>query len=412
MNTKQRLSRDFVRAAQRDWADQASKLLWQLILECCASQTEAHTKAHTELQTQLVVHDAPQTVVHDAPQTAPIKNTLMLNTTTMTPADKSFLHAALQRAMRVACRNDAEATVRSIWACLNRTNEAEMLFCHGCDMYTPARLMKDCYPWHVRPHAALCAFLVTVEYNSPRALQALLELKLYAHLSKSDSAHPSKSALEQDNVLLDVNAFDGRGRSDSAVYYACNNSRAEATRLLIRAKARLDVGCLFDLHSSSYDVDSFRSWTPLHAAVQGAGKTTSVKNAKCNAKCEAKRNAKCIRHLLAAKADVNAVYLHDDSDDDDDYPESVLETAVASSNPGAVRALLRAKACVGRDGNSNVLNQARERLLDAEFGCKDQEQLLDVEYRYLNAMIMNKIATKTAQRMRVICRLLEEATKT
>jgi hypothetical protein len=396
MNPKQRLSRDFVRAAQRDWADQASNLLWQLILECCASQTEAQTEAHTELQKKLVVHDAPQIVVHDAPQTvvhdAPktvvhdAPKTLMLNTTTMTPADKSFLHAALQRAMRVACRNDAETTVRSIWTCLNRTNEAETLFCHGCDMYTPARLVKDCYPCRVRPHAALCAFLVTVEYNSPRALQALLELKLYAHPSKSDSAHASE---RQDNFLLDVNAFDARGRYNSAVYYACNNSRAEATRLLIRAKARLDVGALYDLHSSSYDVDSFRSWTPLHAAVQTAVKTKSVKNAKCNANCEAKRNAKCIRHLLAAKADVNAVFSHDDHN-----TESVLKTAVASGNPGAVRALLRAKACVGRNGNSNVLNKARERLLDAE----------------LNDMIKDKSATKTVQRMRVICRLLEEAT--
>ena len=222
---------------------------------------------------------------------------------------------ATQCAIKMACANDCAATVHIIWKCLNEldcavlTNGAEWSFFGGrfCKLY---------------------AFRVAIGNNSLRALQALLDLRL----GRCTLGIPE--VIWTPEPLFNVNQIPRNENShgsispwlagNSVLYDACRAGRAKAVELLIRAKARVDVGYLSDAYPESYDKDLHRSWTPMH----------------CSA---AHGHTDCVRVLLRAKADANVVFLPEDYDFFCDQGRQPLHVAIENGNVGAVKVLLRAR---------------------------------------------------------------------
>lgn len=340
--------------------------------------------------------------------------------------DKLAQSRALGRAIEVACRNDCADTISSLWACLNEADEhgeSEEKFWHGCYCcavdFDPSEVRGD-----VRHKATLGVFRKVLAHNSMNALEVFMKLRRplprknqqrkdqeQSEQERSQQELLSKNAANNKNdanniawstePLLDVDAFNGS--SSSALFYACAYGRAGAARLLLEAKARVDVGFMGSVGSypgwvaRRWEEDGECSWSPLHEAANVG-------------------SAACVSVLIAARANVNARYDPDDPSNDHRNLAmcTPLHIAVWEGHARAVNVLLRAKADLDRVCEINASPFARQTpLLLAHRALGVCERNISESFR--DHVLDWKEATERKERceavasMRDICRQLEEA---
>jgi ankyrin repeat protein len=345
--------------------------------------------------------------------------------------DKLARSRTLGRAIDVACRNDCAETISSLWTCLNEADEhgeSEEKFWHGCYCcavdFDPLEIRGD-----VRHRATLGVFRKVLAHNSMNALEVFMKLRRplprknqerkdqeqsdqergQQELLSKNAANNKNDAngTKRSNIawstepLLDVDAFDGS--SSSALFYACAYGRAGAARLLLEAKARVDVGFMGSVGSypgwvaRRWEEDGECSWSPLHEAANVG-------------------SAACVSVLIAARANVNARYDPDDLSNDHRYLAmcTPLHIAVWGGHARAVNVLLRAKADLDRVCQINTSPFERQTpLLLAHRALGVCETIIRESFgdhvRDWKEATERKEHCEAVASLRDICRQLEEA---
>jgi hypothetical protein len=370
LGQKQRLRLELCRAAQRDLADECAVALRQLVHECCGQgQDEGRGgQGQDEGQGQRLNFE-----IRDLNLQADHNNQV---------DNLDFMTAATHSAIKLATRNDNPAAIRSIWTCLNE--RACVLASEGESMrimseYWVETFVRDAmtcgalrvlealldlrmravsyYPVEARDYAVdlvadpvvdlvdarlgpvdVDTRYVDTRYVDTRYVDARYVDTRYVDARYVDAnAHrdntTDKVQVNQQQVIwgpqrhFNVNAVSRDG-NHSVLYDACRLGLSKAAELLIGAKARMDFGCHTDPFVHPYEDDTYRTWTPMHAAAHHD-------------------RPACICVLLKAKADGNAVFLGQQEEEgeegDEDDGRQPLHIAVVSCSAGAVNALLCGK---------------------------------------------------------------------